>query len=92
MTNQEKQTEFYMKHKEGSPEDQVLAVRYCRSKPAYEKEHSKGMVVPRGRLEDMRAPLEMAMSQVGEEMKSGRDPRSGMERVLQQSREAEEDE
>ena len=63
--------------------------------PDYEKGHTKIIVALRGKLEDMRSPLVLAMSQVGGDLKSGRAPRSGMERALQtflDSLETEEDE
>ncbi len=41
------------------------------------------IVALRGNLENMRAPLVSALSQVGGELKTGRSPRSGMERALQ---------
>ncbi len=83
MVSREQLTEYVKKHKEMSPEEQSLAVRYCRCKPGYEKGHTKLIVAPRGHLENMRAPLVSALSQVGGELKTGRAPRSGMERALQ---------
>jgi len=83
MSNREKLTEFFTRYKEWSLEDQRLAVRFCRSRPAYEKGHTKIIGALRGKLEDMRSLLVLAMSQVGGELKSGRAPRSGMEWALQ---------
>ena len=44
MSNREKLTEVFTRYKEWSLEDQRLAVRFCRSRPAYEKGHTKIIV------------------------------------------------
>ena len=83
MTNREQLTKYHQQYKDMPPEEQALAVRYCRSKPGFEKGHMKLIVALRGSLEDMRPHLVSALAQAGGELKTGRAPRSGVDRAFQ---------
>ena len=64
-------------------EKQNLGIRYCRHKLGYEKSTMKVSLTIRGDFEEMVGPFSSAWIQIGGELKTGRAPRSGMERALQ---------
>ncbi len=62
---------------------QSLAIRHCRLKPGYERGSTKLILAMRGEFEELRGPLMSALTQIGGELKTGRAPKSGLERALQ---------
>ncbi len=70
--------------KSQSVQQQLLAVRLCKTKITYDQKFSKVTLSVRGELESSRPLILEAAKQAGAEIKQGKAPPSGLERQLQQ--------